>query len=89
MALSKISFSKNWTNPDDFPTYEGTESKVREDMQLLHDETKEFINNTLTTELDAVQSNNVATFATKAALDAVVAGISPEITDTVAALKLM
>lgn len=89
MALSKISFSKNWTNPDDFPTYEGTESKVREDMQLLHDETKEFINNTLTVELDAVQSNNVATFATQAALNAVIAGISPEISRSVDALKLM
>lgn len=53
MGLSKVQFTKDWTNPDDFPTVETSEAKVREDMQALHDEMKDFVNNTLTVETDA------------------------------------
>ena len=38
MAFEKLNFTKDWTNPNDFPAYEGDESQVRADMQLLHDE---------------------------------------------------
>ena len=38
MALSKLTYTKNWNNPEDFPTYEARESQVRADMQLLYDE---------------------------------------------------
>lgn len=40
MALSdkKLEYTKRWTNPADFPTYESREEKVRSDMQLLFDE---------------------------------------------------
>ncbi len=38
--MEKLVFTKDWTNPLDFPTYEPNEEQVREDMQLLHDETK-------------------------------------------------
>lgn len=51
MAITPFAFTKVWTNPTDFPTYEPNETKVREDLQKLHDETKDYINNTL---LDAV-----------------------------------
>lgn len=44
MALDKLSFTKDWNNPEDFPTYEPSESKVRSDMQQLHDETKDYLN---------------------------------------------
>lgn len=47
MAFDKIQFTKNWNNPDDFPTVELSEEKVRADMQLLHDEVKNYINDTL------------------------------------------
>lgn len=47
MALDKLSYSKNWTNPEDFPTYQPDETQVRADMQFLFDETETFINDTL------------------------------------------
>lgn len=47
MAFDKLQFTKNWNNPDDFPTVELSEEKVRADMQLLHDEVKRYINDTL------------------------------------------
>lgn len=47
MALNKMVFTKDWTNPSDFPTYQDNESMVRSDMQCLHNETKNYINNYL------------------------------------------
>ncbi len=38
MNFQLASFSKLWTNPADFPTYESQETKVREDIQLLFNE---------------------------------------------------
>lgn len=46
-SFEKLSFTKDWNNASDFPTYEENEAQVRADMQALHDETKDFINNTL------------------------------------------
>lgn len=42
-----LGFSRNWENPSDYPTYEPDESVVRADMQSLHDETRDYINNEL------------------------------------------
>lgn len=47
MAFDKLQFTKDWNNPDDFPTVELSEEKVRADMQLLHDEVKNYLNDTL------------------------------------------
>lgn len=47
MAITKLNFSRNWENPEDFPTVETDEVKVRQDMQFLHDEIKKYINETL------------------------------------------
>lgn len=47
VEFEKLQFTKDWNNPTDFPTYEESEQKVRADLQALHDETKEFINETL------------------------------------------
>lgn len=38
--FEKYQFTKEWTNPSDFPTVETDETKVRSDAQLLHNETK-------------------------------------------------
>lgn len=46
-AFPLLSFTKNWENPDDYPTIETDEQKVRQDMQSLHDEVKDFLNNEL------------------------------------------
>jgi len=47
VEFNKLQFTKDWNNPTDFPTYEENEQKVRADLQALHDETREFINETL------------------------------------------
>ena len=52
--LEKLTFSKDWTNADDFPTYEPDESQVRADLQLLHDEAKAAINK-LVEKLESVE----------------------------------
>lgn len=46
-----LSFTKNWENPGDYPTYEPDETQVRKDMQSLHDEVKDYINDKLIPEI--------------------------------------
>lgn len=48
MSIPKLKFSKLWTNRDDFPTVETREEVVRSDMQLLFNEIRDWLNNTLT-----------------------------------------
>lgn len=47
VEFEKLKFTRDWNSSADFPTYEENEQKVRADLQALHDETKEFINETL------------------------------------------
>lgn len=42
---NNFSFSKEWTDADDFPTKEYSEPQVRADIQQLFDELKDYINN--------------------------------------------
>ena len=44
MAFLPLNFTKNWENPKDFPTYEPNEAQVRADLQLLHNETRNWLN---------------------------------------------
>ncbi len=44
MGFTRFSFSKLWTNPTHFPTVETDESRVRADMQELHDQSKDGLN---------------------------------------------
>ena len=46
MALSLMTFDKDWNNQLDFPTYEPNEEQVRADMQYLFDAIKNHYNNT-------------------------------------------
>lgn len=45
--LAELQFTKDWTNPSDFPTYEPNETQVRADQQFLFNEIKAFINGKL------------------------------------------
>ena len=54
MSLDKLSYSKEWTNPTDFPTVETDEAQVRADQQLLYDEIKTFLNTKLIPALEAL-----------------------------------
>ena len=46
-AFPLLGFTKSWENPDDYPTIELDETQVRKDMQSLHDEVKNYINDKL------------------------------------------
>lgn len=46
-AIPSLAFTKSWTSASDFPTYEDSETKVRADLQELHNQTKEYINEQL------------------------------------------
>ena len=52
MPLSKLTYTKDWRNPDDFPTYSSDETQIRADMQLLFDEACSALNK-LIDDLDA------------------------------------
>jgi len=42
--IESLAFDRVWTNKADFPTYEGSEDKVRADMQYLYNVIQNFIN---------------------------------------------
>ena len=44
MAFEFLEFTKSWTSEEDFPTYEPDENQVRQDLQFLHEETKNAFN---------------------------------------------
>ena len=56
MALTKLEYTKVWTDPDDFPTIETDETQVREDIQLLYDEAKNALNG-LIDELESTEED--------------------------------
>jgi hypothetical protein len=60
MPISPLSFTKDWTSSADFPTYEGSETQVRADLQLLFNEIKTYLNNTLLGGLSSVDSGKGA-----------------------------
>lgn len=47
----RLKFTRNWENSMDFPTHEVSEAQVRKDMQALHDEVKDFINDEVIADL--------------------------------------
>jgi hypothetical protein len=53
MAITKFAFTKDWTNSSDFKTVENDEAKVRADLQELHNETRDYINNTILASVDS------------------------------------
>lgn len=41
---TSFDYTRKWTSPDDFPTYEADETKVRSDMQALFDQIRDALN---------------------------------------------
>lgn len=66
-AFPMLGFTRNWENPEDYPTVELEEAKVRQDMQSLHDETKDYINEKL---IPAVLASDATEAARTAAEEA-------------------
>lgn len=46
-TIAPLKFTKDWTDPSAFPTTEPDEAKARADMQELHNQTRDYINETL------------------------------------------
>ena len=55
MAVSNFNFSKDWNNAEDFPPVVNNSNQARQNIQLLHDETKNFINNVLVPAITALE----------------------------------
>lgn len=47
LKITELRYTKDWTNPSDFPTYEPNETQVRADMQFLFNEIKHWLNTIL------------------------------------------
>lgn len=80
MSIKKLTFSKDWTDPNDFPTVEESEEKVRADLQALHNETRNYINTfiqPLVNELDARRVVTVQRVVLQATDWALEAGYNP------------
>lgn len=56
MAFTRLTYEKDWTRAEDFPTYESDEVKVREDMQYHPNAVKDFLNALL----DALEGKTAA-----------------------------
>lgn len=57
---TNFDYTRKWTNPEDFPTYEAEETKVRSDMQSLFDQIRDALN-ALAQAIDAVNIPFTAT----------------------------
>lgn len=72
--LPYLEFLNTWLDRDRFPTHETNESKVRADLQCLHDETQQYINTQLIPALVEILGQK----ASKEALNNLVAGQVPD-----------
>ena len=82
MEIDRLQYTKDWKNAEDFPTYEPNEEQVRKDQQLLFDEVRDYLNNTLSPAVEAETEDIRTKYATKEELDDTVAGISPDLKAT-------
>lgn len=83
MAAKKVKnfeFTKTWRDSNAFPTYEDDETQVREDLQCLHDEMKDYINQLLLPKLNGlVLEDIVDSLQTGRPLSEILHGIEEDI----------
>lgn len=73
MAFERLSFTKDWTNHDDFSTYEDSEAQVREDLQFHPNALRDYLNEVLLAALEDPAASR--------SLGAAVTGISGTLQD--------
>ena len=56
MTIGELNFTGDWTNPADFPVTVNSEREARENLQKLHNETRDYLNKVLRPEVN----NNAA-----------------------------
>lgn len=59
MPFSRLKFEKVWTSSADFPTYEGSETQVRADMQYHPDAIRDYLNNLFLKELEGPNGSSM------------------------------
>lgn len=64
MAVANFNFTKDWNNPEDFAPVVQNAVQARQNIQLLHDETKNYINATLVPAIAALEQS-IATLTKK------------------------
>ena len=52
MAFERLTFLKDWTNSEDFPTHEDSEAQVREDLQFHPNAIRDYLNKVLLAALE-------------------------------------
>lgn len=90
MDIQRLQFSKNWNNSLDFPTLEESEVQVRADQQLLYDEIKDYLNETLTPAVEEYAESTDETLSEKVGVSTTVNGhpLSEDVTVTKADVGL-
>ena len=65
MAIQPFAFDPptGWNDPAVFPTYETSEAKVRADMQKLHDQTRDYINDMVDSMSDSLLTIEIPSFS--------------------------
>ena len=63
MAISEMAFvpATGWNDPTTFPEKVNNANDVRDMLQLLHDQTKDYLNDTVKPAIDALQSGTIPT----------------------------
>lgn len=59
MPINNFTFSKDWNNPSDFPATVSNATEARRNIQLLHDEMKDFINEVLLQHFNTLVDSNL------------------------------
>lgn len=52
MAVTRFEFTKDWTRPEDFPPAVQSEDQARQNIQALHNETRDYLNRVLVPEMN-------------------------------------
>ena len=63
MAITEMAFvpATGWNDPTTFPEKVSNASDVRDMLQLLHDQTKDYLNNTVKPAIDSLQAGSIPT----------------------------
>ena len=56
MTIGELTFTSDWTDPADFPVTVNSEREARENLQRLHNETRDYLNKVVRPEVN----NNAA-----------------------------
>ena len=57
MAINSFTFAHDWKDEAYFPTYEGSPEKVRDDLNSMHFELRNYINNTIVNAINSILSD--------------------------------